>query len=315
MSMMTRNIGRSSQGFSLVELMVAILLSSLLLLGVLQVFSDASSSDRANSALSRLQESGRVALDVLKRDIRRTGYQGCASSSVASRTGSSLNFPRDAFGARNSSAADGGVIEGASTASDTLTIRYAAPSPISVSGISSSTLTLPDAISFSADQNFLFTDCISTVLFKPSGAGQNVTSITTANANFSGLILGSKLYRVVESTYAICASGRGLCRNRHDGSGAQELIADAENFQVLYGVRNGGQTRWVSATDLSSTLREQVTQLQISLVISSPENAASATSDQAFPIANLGNNGTLAAANDQRIRRVFTTAIELRNRQ
>ncbi|BAN46669.1 PilW family protein [Metapseudomonas resinovorans] len=315
MSSMTMHIGRRSRGFSLVELMVAILLSSLLLLGVLQIFSDASSSDRANSALSRLQESGRVALEVLKRDIRRTGYQGCASSSIATRSGSSLIFPRDAFGVRNETAANGGSIEGAATASDTLTVRYAAPAPITVAGITSSTLTLPSAISFTADQTFLLTDCLNVVIFKPSAAGSNVTSITTANSNFSGIAPGARLYRVNQSTFAICASGRGLCRNNHDGSGAQELIADAENFQVLYGIRASGQTRWVNASSLTSTLREQVTQLQLSLVISSPENAASGTSTQTLSIANLGQNTALAAAGDQRLRRVFTTAIELRNRQ
>ncbi|ELS24612.1 MULTISPECIES: PilW family protein [Metapseudomonas] len=304
-----------SSGFSLIELMVTILLSSLLLLGVLQLFNDASSSDRANSALSRLQESGRIALDVIKRDIRRTGYQGCASSSIASRTGSSLIFPRDAFGTRNETAVNGGVIEGVGTGSDTLTIRYASPTPITVSAIGGTSLTLASPMSFSTDQTFLLTDCLNVVIFKPNAAGENATTLTTANSNFSGVMLGARLYRVVQSTYAICASGRGLCRNNHDGAGAQELIADAENFQVLYGIRNGGQTRWITATDLSSTLREQVSQVKLSLVISSPDNASSGASSQQFAIANLGDNSTLAAVNDQRIRRAFTTAIELRNRQ
>ncbi|MNF86629.1 hypothetical protein D3C84_690730 [compost metagenome] len=159
------------------------------------------------------------------------------------------------------------------------------------------------------------TDCLNVVIFRPSGAGTGATNITTANSNFSGIVAGGNLYRLTESTYSICASGRGLCRNNHDGSGSQELISDAENFQVLYGIRTNNQMRWVNADSLTDALRENVTQLQVSLVISSPENAATASSNQALPIANLGADTTLAAANDQRIRRVFTTSVELRNRQ
>ncbi|MNZ61403.1 hypothetical protein D3C78_794990 [compost metagenome] len=84
---------------------------------------------------------------------------------------------------------------------------------------------------------------------------------------------------------------------------------------MLYGIRTNNQMRWVNADSLTDALRENVTQLQVSLVISSPENAATASSNQALPIANLGADTTLAAANDQRIRRVFTTSVELRNRQ
>ena len=73
------------RGLTIVELMITILLSSFLLLGVLPLFINSNSSDRTNSSLARLQENGRIALDMLKQDLRRTGYQGCASPTVESR--------------------------------------------------------------------------------------------------------------------------------------------------------------------------------------------------------------------------------------
>ena len=63
-------------GLSLIELMVAITLGTLLMLGVVQIFLSSKSTYSSNKALSAIQESGRFAIDLLSRDIRNTGYKG-----------------------------------------------------------------------------------------------------------------------------------------------------------------------------------------------------------------------------------------------
>lgn len=68
---------RHQQGFSIIELMVALAVSLFLVLGVFQVYISTSDSDRSGQALARVQENGRFALDYLIRDIRLAGYQGC----------------------------------------------------------------------------------------------------------------------------------------------------------------------------------------------------------------------------------------------
>lgn len=69
-------------GLSLIELMVALVLSMLLMLGVTQVFLSSKATYSANQELSEIQESGRFALDILVQDIANTGYQGqCYRSS------------------------------------------------------------------------------------------------------------------------------------------------------------------------------------------------------------------------------------------
>jgi type IV pilus assembly protein PilW len=61
-------------GFSLIELMLAVGLSALLLLGLVQMISAAGSSVRLQDNHAQLQENGRLALSALTRAIRETGF-------------------------------------------------------------------------------------------------------------------------------------------------------------------------------------------------------------------------------------------------
>ena len=69
----------NAKGFTLVEILIAMMIGLFLLAGVLQIFINSKQSYRMQEALARLQESGRFALDFLDRDIRMAGYRGCAS--------------------------------------------------------------------------------------------------------------------------------------------------------------------------------------------------------------------------------------------
>lgn len=86
----------SQRGLSMIELMVALLLSSLLLLGVLQMFSNSSHSNKVSTALIQVQDSGRVVLDMIASDARRAGYQGCVMPSNVVTVSNGTKFPRDA---------------------------------------------------------------------------------------------------------------------------------------------------------------------------------------------------------------------------
>lgn len=65
---------RKQRGFSMVELLVALVLSSILLGGIIQLFIGSKQTYRFHDALSRLQENGRFALDIMSNDIRMAGY-------------------------------------------------------------------------------------------------------------------------------------------------------------------------------------------------------------------------------------------------
>lgn len=79
------------KGLSLVELMIGITLGLILLTGVMQVFLSSKNVFTSQQALSRIQESGRLAIEFLSRDIRMAGFMGCASRSETIKITNMLN--------------------------------------------------------------------------------------------------------------------------------------------------------------------------------------------------------------------------------
>ncbi len=74
---------KQQMGLSLVELMVAMLISLILLGGVLQVFLSSKDMYRTNTAVARVQEAGRFATEFIAFDVRQAGYKGeCLSEPV-----------------------------------------------------------------------------------------------------------------------------------------------------------------------------------------------------------------------------------------
>jgi len=70
-------------GLTLVELMVAMVISLLLIAGTITIFMSNKQAYRLNDASSRVQESGRFAFDFMRRDVRMAGYAGCLSKNLA----------------------------------------------------------------------------------------------------------------------------------------------------------------------------------------------------------------------------------------
>ncbi len=64
----------SQRGFTLIELMIAMLIGVFLMTGVIQIFLSAKQAYRLQENLSRLQENGRFAMDMITKDIRMAGY-------------------------------------------------------------------------------------------------------------------------------------------------------------------------------------------------------------------------------------------------
>jgi type IV pilus assembly protein PilW len=70
-----------ADGFSLVELMIAMVLGLLVVQGVYILFAAAGKVNATQTALSRLQENGRVAMDLVANDLRSAGRLPCGSKS------------------------------------------------------------------------------------------------------------------------------------------------------------------------------------------------------------------------------------------
>jgi type IV pilus assembly protein PilW len=66
-------------GLSLIELMVAVAIGVLVVLGVVEIFGGTRIAYNMQEGLSRVQENGRFALDFVRRDVRMAGHMGCVN--------------------------------------------------------------------------------------------------------------------------------------------------------------------------------------------------------------------------------------------
>ena len=108
---------RDQLGIGLVELMVALVVSTILLSGVIQIFISSKLSYRMLDGYSRLQENGRFAVDTLSRNIRLAGYRSDIWSSEETE------FPQTTPGG-GVYANNGQVIFGTDDVSDSIEFRY-----------------------------------------------------------------------------------------------------------------------------------------------------------------------------------------------
>lgn len=68
---------RLTQGFTLIELLVALFLGAVLIFGAIQVFDSSREGARVQNAMASIQDGGRVAMELISRDIRRADSSGC----------------------------------------------------------------------------------------------------------------------------------------------------------------------------------------------------------------------------------------------
>ena len=87
MSRLNRQSVRQARGDGLNELMIALLLGIVVMGGVAQVFYSTSQSYRAQQALSRVQESGRFAIEILKPRLRPAGRTNFCTARDAGHRG------------------------------------------------------------------------------------------------------------------------------------------------------------------------------------------------------------------------------------
>ena len=104
--MMNQHSG--ARGFTIIEIMVAMAMTSVLLLGTATLFASSHRGGQVQTTVSGLSATGRFALDVLSRDLRMAGYRD---------SNWSVGALSDVVEADERDAADGG---------DTVTVRYEA---------------------------------------------------------------------------------------------------------------------------------------------------------------------------------------------
>lgn len=79
------NFHARMRGLSLIELMIAMVIGTVLVLGIIQVFSSSRAAYQLSEGVARVQENGRFAMDYLQRDIRMAGHFGCVNDQAMMR--------------------------------------------------------------------------------------------------------------------------------------------------------------------------------------------------------------------------------------
>jgi len=300
-------------GLTLVEMMVAMAVGLILMAGVIQIFASNKQTYRIQDATSRLQENGRFAVDMLRRDIRMAGFWGCSRTLVSL----SVNVDTSGAGYSDVDPTQGGIngTDGAAGAPDTIILQGAFGGGVTVNShaLPAASLNVPAGNGLEKGQIVLISDCTNgdisqiTDPANPSTAGNVV--VNTGNAVAPGNVQkpmhqygdNAQIYSVHKLTYHIAngASGQPSLFLNEDGTD-QEVVEGVEDMQILYG----------EDTDADGTANRYVPAGTAGLIM---DNVVSVR--VALTLRTLEDNVALNAANgDRRIRNTFTTTVVLRNR-
>ena len=327
---------KKQSGVSLVEVMIAMLLGIFLLGSVVQFFVSSRQSNRVHEATSRLQETGRMALEVMARDIRMADFWGCASD--ITNVVNNLNSANAGFIDYQT----GGIAgtEGGAGVPDTLILRGGFGTGLNVQPPygpqASANLKVSAGNDLEQGDIILVSDCTNGDIFQisnanPGGAGtvvHNTGSATVpgnynatnpgcpgANAHCLSKVYGAdaSIYRVQQIVYTVGTGSEGEPALFRNGA---EFLDGVEDLQILYGedtdapgsAGEGIANYFVPADQVADM--ERVIGIRIAIVARSSNDNLVTGNLQSFAV--LGANETAA---DRRIRRVYETTVNIRNRQ
>ena len=331
---------RTQRGFTLIEVMVAMTIGLVISALVVTIFSASSSTYKAADTVGALQETGRVALETIDRDVQMAGFRGCNSNNVES-SGPLLNvitapatFANDLGTAVQGYEYTGPgwtpalppAITGAAPApvanSDVLVVRVAVGNPATLSGpMVSPTSDIPlfSAAGFNAGDNVFIADCNETAAFSVTGiAGTSLRHTVGANTNASlgrDFAEDALVMHFETHAYYVAPSSRNpatetsLWMLSSAAAGPVEVVEDVEGLQIQYGEDT-------DADYVANVFRKannvvdftQVVALQVNLLVRGTR------SNEAQTVVNYVFNGQTVVPADRYTRRVYTATIQLRNR-
>ncbi|MCX2780249.1 PilW family protein [Microbulbifer thermotolerans] len=332
------------RGLSLIELMIGILLSSLLLLGVLQIFQSNSDTMRMQTAFSRVQESGRFAIDLLSKEIRSADYWGCVSdvASIDNHLNVSSGFLASigADGVQGIDNADSSEKVDSIDVVDGTDILILSGTMDACGGVGRlvdtsvpGELKVTSNCPITAGQVVLVSNCLAadaltiTGVSGTPGGGSDRVIAHAAGSVKSGWIentsdtlamsygADSRLLLPYQRTFFIAKSTAGtnsLFMREVTGSSdvTQEIVPGIEDMQVSYGRDTTGNGIVDTWQDASSNLNVMagVTAIKLQLLVASEGNAGAGEQK----ITELDGIETIYS--DGRLRKLYVATVKVRNR-
>lgn len=329
---------RLQKGLTLIELMVGLALGLFLLAGLVQVFVASKQAFRTNEGLSRMQESGRFAMEFLVRDIRQAGFKGSCTTEVnnlldtSSASYSDALFSLDGalFGWNDASGPNSDPMVGYRAGTDVILLKHAAnASGSTASGntpANANTINLNSASSIAKDAVIVVADARGCDIFqnRSSNNANNLTRGATGDPgnlnpgtySFSHAYDSSmEILTFRSALYYIGTGASGLPALRHirfnlgNNPVEEELVEGVLDMQVLYGVdTDNNREADIYRTANLVTNWDNVVAARVCVVAISSEPNVSTES------VALTCNGKNVNVPDNRLGQVFTTTIGLRNR-
>lgn len=322
-------------GFSLVELMVALLIGLFLMLGAITVYNQSRETYRASEGVARLQEVARLALDVLEADIRMANFWGLNSKAdyITNRAGPGQpvsGFTNDQAGRIASSCGGAGSnwainLESYLDGSNNGYGLTCAPPAGHTAGLGSDVLVVRRAnevraTSLDMNRIHLQTSRIQGELFVPTcSTASNPTCIPSGYlppVSQSSQLEVHAYYVSQQSTLRndVPSLRRKVIGNVNSDAtfiGDEEIVAGVEHMQVLLGIDTNGDTNidlYVNPGAVPAAAR--VVSATIWLRIRSEERDFGHRDDNAY---QYGDMAAAEKPNDNYRRIVVTRTIQLRN--
>jgi len=315
-------------GISLVEVLVALVISLFLLGGIVQVYVGNKVSFAFNNALAEVQENGRFALDSMTRDLRLAGNWACIpfdpddTSNINDTLAATVGgYDTDWHDFLNEEAISG--TNGAGIAADTLTIRGGKPGQSNVeapfTAANVRTISVDTASTIDAGDIILVARCgandggtnIEADILEVDAVDKVTRVIDVAADKSQPFENDASVLELQTVAYTIgngANGGPALFRDEFDNP--LELIEGVENMQVLYGIDTDDDqfpNQYVTSNNVGANFQDVVAIRLMLLVRSFDDFVVEDSQTYTF-------NGVQTTAGDRRIRQAFTTTIALRNR-
>ncbi|MBI1904764.1 MAG: PilW family protein [Rhodocyclales bacterium] len=301
-------------GITLIELMVSMVIGLFMMGAVLYVVEESRVTYRHNDNFGRIQEAGRIGIELMAHDARMAGYFGCLPPrnqvvvKAVPPPASGVDFRKvaaiqgDVYPGSSAGLVDYGALLGV-PGSDVVTLRKASNNPINLTGnlatnnaniqVSSN----PD--NFQAGDLLLITDCSAGDLFRATtvskGAGPIITIAHAAATNTTPQL--SKVYgpdatimRFAQEMYYLRDSGRTAAdgspiislfrRNVANLAEAPvELVEGVTNMRAIYGLdvdNDAARTidTYVLAAAVTSAQWAQIRSVRLEVLVAGEDNVA-----------------------------------------
>ncbi len=288
---------KSNKGFSLIELMIAMMIGLFLVFVVISSYATNKSSSTLRSELGTLQSNARIAMEFLRNGIEHAGYPSTYIHSLEKPFLTAVDGDISGYnctddGAFSFDAAN--IINNQNrhtkdgTSRDVITIAF-----------------MPDNPNDSTLNAHYWQDCAGTYAIDTAS-----NSIQAQNCS-ADPISGQGSLAVVYNSYFINSNGLSCTTSRDITVPIAEGI---DAIQYRYGVKTSDnipyQIQYQDATAVEAANSwSNVVSVQVAMLVKSKENVKPADEQKHFLLL-----GELITRNDRRIRKVFTTVIHLVNK-